>query len=237
MHPLSAVSKRLRMGLSPRQLQSFDLYCRRLLAESPRAGLTSLKEPGAVQQRHFAESLALLAALEDAGLFASPAIDIGAGAGLPGLPMKIARPELELTLLEATGKKAAFLRDIVRELDLHGVTVLHGRAEELAHDPSHRGRYRLALARAVAPLRTLVELALPFLEPGGVLAAPKGSGAQRETEEAASALAACGGTVERLQALDVPGPGPAPALVVVRKVAETPERFPRRPGMPSKRPL
>ncbi|MDO8614567.1 MAG: 16S rRNA (guanine(527)-N(7))-methyltransferase RsmG [Dehalococcoidia bacterium] len=237
MDALPAVSKRLSIGLSPEQLQAFDIYLSRLLIESPRAGLTSLTDRGAIQRRHFAESLALLRALEDAGVFASPAIDIGTGAGFPGLPIKIARPALELTLLEATGKKAVFLEQIVRELGLQNVTVVHGRAEDLARDPAQRGRYRLALARAVAPLRTLVELALPFLRIGGVLATPKGSAAPREVEEAAQALAACGGTVERVQPLAAAGPGPAPTLVVVRKTAETPERFPRRAGTPSRRPL
>ena len=224
-------------GLSKAQQTAFDLYCRRLLEERARAGLTSLRDRESIYRRHFGESLSLLAALEDAGVFASPAIDIGTGAGFPGLPMKIVRPQLQLTLLEATGKKAAFLERLVAELGLSGVNVINGRAEELAHDPAQREHYALALARAVAPLRTLVELALPFVRLGGVLAAPKGSGAEREVREAKAALEACGGRVESLRPLAVPGPGPAPMLVLVRKEVRTPRRFPRRAGMPTKRPL
>ncbi|HET9476589.1 MAG TPA: 16S rRNA (guanine(527)-N(7))-methyltransferase RsmG, partial [Dehalococcoidia bacterium] len=166
--------------LSPAQVEAFRLYTRLLIEEGSRLNLTSLKEPEAIERRHFGESLALLEALEALGAVASPAIDIGSGAGFPGLPIKIARPDLQLTLLEATGKKARFLELTVRELDLAGVTVVNGRAEEMAHDAAHRGAYALALARAVAPLPVLVELALPFLHVGGYLAAPKGSGGARE---------------------------------------------------------
>jgi len=164
-------------------------------------------------------------------------IDLGTGAGIPGIPVKIVRPDLEITLLEATGKKARFVEETVKELGLSGAHVIHGRAEEMAREPAHRESYGLALARAVGPLRMLVELALPFLRIGGCLAAPKGSGAAREVREAARALAECGGTVERVGPLDVPGPGPKPMLVLVRKTAATPERYPRRTGAPRKRPL
>ncbi len=230
-------AKRLRFDLSPQQLDGFQSYLRLLIFERPRAGLTSLTDPEAIQRRHFLESLSLLRALEDAAALGATAIDIGTGAGFPGLPIKIVRPQLSLTLLEATGKKAAFLERLVEELGLAGVTVVHGRAEDLAHDPAHRARYDLALARALAPLPVLVELALPFLRLGGYLAAPKGSAASREVREAAGALAACGGRVELVRRLDLPGPGPVPNLVLVRKVADTPDRLPRRPGIPAKRPL
>jgi 16S rRNA (guanine527-N7)-methyltransferase len=122
-------------------------------------------------------------------------------------------------------------------LELSGVSVTQGRAETVAHEPRYRARYALALARAVAPLRVLVELALPFVRLGGYLATPKGSAAEREVREASNALAVCGGRVELLQRLDLPESGPIPTLVLVRKVAETPERYPRRAGIPQKRPL
>ena len=237
MDALRSVVNRLRIPVSSQQMEAFDTYRRELVAASPRAGLTALRDPEAIERRHFGESLALLRALEDAGCFGSPAIDIGAGAGFPGLPIKIARPELRLTLLEATGKKIAFLQRIVEVLRLEGVTVIHGRAEEVAHDPAQRAAYALALARAVAPLRVLVELALPFVRVGGVLATPKGSAAPLEAREAAAALAACGGRIVSMTPLGPPAGGPAPTLVIVRKVAETPDRYPRRTGIPSKRPL
>jgi 16S rRNA (guanine527-N7)-methyltransferase len=237
MDSFAAVLNQLRMQLTPQQVAVFNLYASRLLKENLRTNLTSTRDRSAVYRRHFVESLALLRALEDRDLVESPAIDVGSGAGFPGLPIKIARPDLELTLVEATGKKARFLEMMVAELDLEGVTVINARAEELAHEPDRRGRYRLALARTVAPLPVLLELTLPFLTSGGVLAAPKGSAAQRELRESAHALAELGGKIEEAAPFELPGEGPRQTLVLVRKIGPTPERYPRRPGIPSKRPL
>lgn len=237
MKTLSEGAERLRISLSPPQLEAFRTVYRELIAERPRAGLTSLTDSEAVQRRHFLESLALLRALEDANALGPNAIDIGSGAGFPGIPIKIVRPALALTLVEATAKKAAFLLHLVRRLGLSDVTLVQARAEELAHDPAQRAAYHLALARAVAPLPVLVELALPFLRLGGYLATPKGSAAPREINQAAAALDTCGGQLALVQPLDLPGPGPIPTLVLIRKVADTPDRFPRRPGIPAKRPL
>ena len=237
MNLQDTVRKQLRNHLSPAQHEAFDLYARKLLDARRRTNLTSLRDRDAIERRLFLESIALLNALTDAGAVESPVIDVGTGAGIPGLPLKIMRPDLEVVLLDATGKKVRFLEEVVRHLGLNGVRVLQGRAEELAHDPAHREAYALALARAVAPLRILVELALPFVRQGGYLAAAKGSGAAREVREAEKALAECGGAIDHLLPLDVPGPGPAPTLVLIRKVAHTPERYPRRTGVPQKRPL
>ncbi|MCH8814981.1 MAG: 16S rRNA (guanine(527)-N(7))-methyltransferase RsmG [Chloroflexi bacterium] len=212
-------------------------YRAMLITGREAARLTSLSDPDEIERRHIGESLILLEYLEARGLFASPAIDIGAGAGAPGLPIKIARPDLRLTLVEATAKKAAFLGKVVSSLELGDVTVVNARSEDAARDSSHRARYALVLARAVAPLPTLVELALPFLAVGGRLATPKGSRARDEVEAARHALSECGGEVETVDSLSLPWEGPAPTIVIVRKVAATPERYPRRAGIPAKRPL
>lgn len=200
-------------------------------------GLTSLRDPDVIDRRLVGESLILLEFLEKRGFEISPAIDIGSGAGPPGLPIKIARPALRLTLLEATVKKAAFLETAVTALGVKDVQVAAERAEDLAHDPTHRETYQLALARAVAPLPTLVELALPFLAVGGRLATPKGSGALDEVAASANALAECGGEVEAVESMALPWDGVAPTIVIVRKTASTPKRYPRRSGIPAKRPL
>jgi 16S rRNA (guanine527-N7)-methyltransferase len=239
MRLLAEGAKRLRLGLSRGQLQAFRSYLDEMEA-APRlrqVRLTAVTDPEAVQRRHFLEPLTLLAALEEIGPLADNAIDIGSGAGFPSLPIKIVRPDLILTLLEAHGRRAAFLRHLVQRLDLKDVTVINARAEEAAHDANLRETYDLALARAVAPLPVLIELALPFIKVGGLLAAPKGSAARREAQEASAALHACGGALESLRPLDVPGAETAPTLVLVRKTSPTPERFPRRPGIPAKRPL
>lgn len=233
----TAVGIQLRNHLGSVQYEQFDLYYQRLIEGRQRASLTSLRDRESIERRHFLETMLLLSALTEAGVVKSPVIDIGTGAGIPGLPVKIARPDLEMTLVEATGKKARFVEETVELLGLSGVSVFHARAEELAHHSAHRGAYALALARAVAPLRILVELALPFLSIGGYLATPKGSGARREVREAQNALAVCGGSVDLMKRLDLPPPGPAPTLVLIRKAQETPEGYPRRAGIPRKRPL
>jgi 16S rRNA (guanine527-N7)-methyltransferase len=237
METLLRGAKRLRFDLRPEELAAFRTYLGELEAARPRLRLTALTDPEAVQRRHFLEPLALLTALERLGPLGTNVIDIGSGAGFPGVPIKIVRPHLRLTLLEANGRRAAFLQELAQRLGLEDVTVVNRRAEEAARDSNHREAYDLALARAVAPLPALVELALPFLRVGGALAAPKGSAARREIAEAAAALAACGGAVEYVGALEVPETKTPPTLVVIRKEFPTPARFPRRPGIPVKHPL
>jgi 16S rRNA (guanine527-N7)-methyltransferase len=237
MHAFTAVVNELRMPLTADQLAKFDLYARRLLEENRRTNLTSTRDREGVYRRHFAESLAILRLLDERGVELSPVIDVGTGAGFPGLPIKIARPEIEMTLLEATGKKARFLESIVAELGLADVRVVQGRAEDVARETAQRGAYRLVLARAVAPLPVLLELTLPFLAAGGVLAAPKGSALQREVRASANALATIGGKIEATLPLELPGEGPKQTLVIVRKTGTSPEQYPRRAGMPAKRPL
>lgn len=233
----SIVFDRLSAHLTERQLDLFRIYAERLQQESRRASLTSARDVGAIYRRHFAESLAILQALEGAGVLASPVIDIGTGAGFPGLPMKIARPQLDVTLVEATGKKARFLEATVEELGLSGVRVVQGRAEELGRDAGFRDTFPLAVARAVAPLPVLLELALPFVATGGVLAAPKGSAAPRELRESEKALSELRGEVISAAPLELAIEGPRLTLILVRKTGATPERYPRRTGIPNKRPL
>jgi 16S rRNA (guanine527-N7)-methyltransferase len=237
MQLLASIAEAHGLTLDSRQLRQFEAYYRLLVAANERVNLTSVTACEEVQRRHFGESLAVAAALYRTGVLrpgqVARTIDLGAGAGFPGLPIKIAHPALRLTLLESAAKKTAFLEGVVERLALPDVTVVTGRAESAAHESTHREAYDLALARAVASLPVLLELALPFLRLGGFLAAPKGSRAAQEVAAAAAALQACGGRIfvaERLA--DTPL-----TLVLVEKVAPTPSAYPRRPGIPAKRPL
>ena len=238
---LQEESARLGLPLDAAALTRFERYLRLMEAWRDRAGLTSVTDPAAVQRRHFGESLALLVALRAAGVLPAgePAsiVDVGAGAGFPGVPMRIVEPALRLTLIESHGRRTRFLDTLVDELELGDVEVVTARAEEAGRDPACRERFDVAVARAVAPLPVLVEYLLPLLRPGGVMAAPKGSGAERELGEAAAAIEALGGRVEDPVPLSLPeGAGPQ-QVVIVRRCGELPERFPRRPGIPAKRPL
>jgi 16S rRNA (guanine527-N7)-methyltransferase len=199
--------------------------------------LTSVREPQAIERRHIAESLAVVRALEDAGRLpaGASAIDVGSGGGLPGVPLAVVRPDVRVTLVEATGKKAAFLERTARELGLDNVRVLAARAEQAAHDPVEREQYDLALARAVAALPALVELTLPFVKVGGALAAVKGSRAEEEIAAAAGAVRRCGGG--DVLSLPLPTDSSTLRMLLIPKVLPTPSDLPRRPGIPVKRPL
>lgn len=238
MELLAKGASTLGIALSKEQLQQFETYYSALSRAN--VNVTSVRDYEGVQQRHFLESLAVLAALRQRGLIPEDArrslLDVGSGGGFPGLPMKIAAPELRLTLLEATTRKAAFLSSTIAELRLADAAVICERAETAAHDPSQRESYEVVTARAVAALPALVELTLPFLKIGGYLAAMKGSEAESEVALAGRALELCGGRVVETVALRGRG-APVPTLVLVEKVASTPDAYPRRPGIPTKRPL
>ncbi len=228
----------LGFDLSAAQVEAFAAYRDMILDAAARFSLTAVRDAAEIERRHFLESLALARALEERGVPANAdmTIDIGSGAGIPGIPIKIARPETTIALLESNEKRCRFLREVIAALRLDGAGVLEGRAEVWGRQPGHREAYGLALARAVAPLAVLAEYALPFVMEGGWLAAPKGSAGPREVREAARALAELGGELVSAEPF-LPPAGPAQTLVLVRKVAPTPERYPRRAGIPAKRPL
>ena len=222
--------------LTDDQVAQFARYLALLGEWSSRANLVGDDDADVVQRRHFLESIALGAALREREILRPDAsvLDVGAGAGFSGVSMKILWPSVRLSLLEATAKKTAFLTELVAALGWDDVEVHTGRAETLAHDPAQRERFDLVVARAVAPLRTLLELTLPFARVGGRLATPKGSRAEEEVRDAANAaklLAA------RLFVVPFAVPGPEQKLVVALKQRPTPDAYPRRDGVPASSPL
>lgn len=224
------------INLHDAQLLQFERYVRLLAEWNQRVNLVADAAPDVVQRRHIVESLALGAALREREVLRpdSRIIDVGAGAGFPGLPIKIAWPTVRLTLLEATAKKTAFLQSAVEALQLDDTAVLTGRAEDLGHDASLRASFDLVLARAVAPLPALLELTLPFARVGGRVVTPKGSRVDEQVAASRHALATLGARVFVVP-FDVPGP--PQKLVVAVKSAPTPGRFPRRAGTPVRSPL
>jgi len=210
-------------------------YLEALYDANRRASLTSV-DPGEAWERHVLESLSLLPLLDDRPGVVASLVDVGSGGGIPGIPIAIARPDLGVTLLEATRKKASFLEEAAGRLGLANVRVVARRAEEAGRDPAHRERHDVAVARAVAPLAVLVELLLPLVRPGGVVLALKGRGARDELRTAATVIEALGGGSCDL-AVTLPGSDRQGVTVTVSKASPTPHRYPRRPGIPAKRPL
>ena len=238
MEPLVAGAQELHITLTNRHLDSFETCYQELVNWNQRFNLTAITDWEGVLVRHFLDSLSCLKALPRKSLAAGArVIDVGTGAGFPGLPLKLVCPEMRLTLLEATGKKVTYLEHVVRLLGLKGVEVIHGRAEELGRDPAHRERYDWALARAVAEMPTLVEYLLPLVRVGGAMLAQKGEGAAAEVHGAETAITTLGGRVRQLVPIELRGLAETRHLVVVDKAAATPENYPRRPGVPKKRPL
>lgn len=230
-------ARRLGLRLGEPGLALFRRYHALLAEWNARVNLTSVTGWDAVLTTHFLDSLAVAQAIPETVLRGGAVLDVGSGAGFPGVPLKLAFPRVSLSLVEATGKKAAFLTHLARELGLRDVQVLNARAEDLAHDPRHREQYDVALSRALAPLPTLVELTLPFVKPGGRLIAQKKGDYLAELDAAAYAVQQLGGRLEQIQPVDLPALGGARVLVVVSKVSPTPDRYPRRSGMPAHRPL
>ncbi len=242
MDTLVAGAEALGVALGAEQLAAFARYRDELLAWNARVNLTSIVAPAEVETRHFLDSLTCVAPLRarwGPALSVLPlrCIDVGSGGGFPGVPLRLALPRLRVTLLEATGKKVAFLEHLIATLGLGGVATIAERAETLAHAPAHRESYDAAFARALAPLPALLELTLPFLRVGGLLVAQRKGDLAGEVAAAAFACETLGGAAPRIEPVTVPPLDDGRALVVVEKAAATPAAYPRRPGVPAKRPL
>ncbi|HET7011512.1 MAG TPA: 16S rRNA (guanine(527)-N(7))-methyltransferase RsmG [Anaerolineales bacterium] len=230
-----AARRRLGVTLSRRQLEAFAAYAAELVAWNERANLTAITDPAGIEVKHFLDSLTVVPHLGRTPT--GKLVDVGSGAGFPGLPIKIACPALSVTLIEATGKKADFCRHIVEHLGLEGVQVVHARAEEAGRDEAHRQQYDVAVARAVAALPVLVEYLLPLVRRGGKAIAQKGESGPSEAHQAEMAIRVLGGQLRQVAPVELPGVAEARYLIVIDKTAATPPAYPRRAGLPTRRPL
>jgi len=223
------------LQLNRAQLAALDTYERELLSWNARFNLTAIDDPKKIRTKHFLDSLTCLLAMRNAPM--ERVIDIGTGAGFPGIPLKIICPNMRLTLVESVGKKAAFCQHIVEILRLRDVEVLPERAEAVGSSDAHRERYDWALARAVATMSTLVEYLLPLVRVGGRALAMKGEGGPAEAQAAEGAMRLLGGHLQQLLPVTLPGVEDQRYLIIVEKLAATPDRYPRRTGLPTKKPL
>jgi len=204
----------------------FDIYLRELLEWNKKFNLTSITDPEEIRRKHFDDSLLLLQTIQ---LNNQSVIDVGTGAGFPGIPLKIACPKIKLTLLEATRKKIEFLKHLVSILDLKDVEIIWGRAEEVAKEK--REVFDVAVSRAVAKLNVLCEYCLPFVKIGGMFVAYKEEKVEEEVKAAEKAIQILGGKLKEIKKF------PLRSLVIIEKVSKTPPKYPRRAGMAKKKPL
>ena len=238
MEKLIAGVQKLGLNLSPRQLEQFHIYYQELIDWNQRINLTRITGYEEVQVLHFLDSLTVTLALKPSeGYQSFSVIDVGTGAGLPGIPLKILLPDIRLVLLEATAKKAKFLNHLITRLGLDNVEVVVGRAEEVAYDAHYRERFELVLSRAVGALPALAELTLPFCVVGGSFIAQKKGAIDPELSRASRAIAILGGNLREVKEVAMKEFGDKRWLVVIDKVKQTPHQYPRRPGIPVKRPL
>ena len=225
----------LNLSLNARQVAALQRYELELQDWNNRINLTAIRDVEGIRTKHFLDSFTCLMAWRDRP--PSSLIDIGSGAGFPGIPLKILYPNLRLTLVDSVGKKVEFCRHIVQVLGMEKVELVTARAEELGQNAAHRERYDWATARAVANLNILVEYLLPLVRVGGGILAQKGESGPAEAHAAQGPARLLGGRLRQLVRLALPGVVEERYLIIFDKVAATPPKYPRRVGVPSKTPL
>jgi 16S rRNA (guanine527-N7)-methyltransferase len=223
------------IALSAGQIQLFEAYAADLREWNERFNLTAITAPAEVRVKHFLDSLSCLPAMRSSP--AARVVDVGSGAGFPGIPLKIAMPSLRLTLVESVGKKAEYCRRLVEHLGLRDVDVVNARAEDVGQESAFREQFDWAVARAVAELPVLAEYLLPLVKVGGYAIAQKGESGPREAQSAGHALRLLGGVLHKVTPVELPGVVETRYLLILMKDACTPERYPRKAGVPAKAPL
>ena len=227
--------RQLGISLTEEQTEQFMLYYEKLIEVNRVMNLTAITEFEDVMRKHFLDSLTLVKAADIKNV--KRVLDLGTGAGFPGIPLKIAFPDTEFVLLDSLNKRVKFLHDIIELCRLKKIQAVHGRAEELAGKKEYRESFDLCVSRAVANLSSLSEYCLPYVEKGGLFVSYKSGNIQEELETAGYAIQILGGRIEDTVKFKLPGSDMDRSLVVIEKIRETPARYPRRAGIPSKEPL
>lgn len=223
--------------LSEGQLGQFYRYYELLTEWNKMVNLTAITELEDIVSKHFIDSLSLAYLAKEGNWMDASLIDVGTGAGFPGIPLKIAFPELEITLLDSLNKRVKFLEQVIGELGLSGIRSIHGRAEDYGRNPDYREKYDLAVSRAVANISVLSEYCLPFVKTGGKFVSYKSGKIDEEMAAGKKAIEILGGGVEEIVRFKLSGTEADRSLVVIKKKNRTAKRFPRKSGMPSKEPI
>lgn len=227
----------LNITLTDEQIEQFLQYYEMLVEKNKVMNLTGITEYEEVIQKHFLDSLSLIRVILDIASQKLTVIDLGTGAGFPGIPLKIAFPELEITLMDSLNKRILFLQEVIDALGLKKVSAVHGRAEEMASNATHRQQYDLCVSRAVSNLAVLTEYCLPFVKKGGLFVSYKSADSDAEIQEGKKAISILGGKLTSVDKFQLPDSDLRRALVCIKKVKDTPKKYPRKAGTPAKLPL
>ena len=227
------LSKKINIDITDEQLEKFYRYMELLLEWNEKINLTAITEVDEVILKHFIDSMTVLKYLKDD----ESIIDVGTGAGFPGIPIAIMKQKEKITLLDSLNKRINFLNEVCNELRIDNVKTYHGRAEEYGNNKEHREKYDIAVSRAVANMTTLVEYLLPFVKVGGICICMKGNEIEEELEQAKYAIKELGGKIEKIERFNLPNSDMERNIIVITKTKETPNRYPRKAGTPSKMPL
>ena len=235
MEQLKKKSEMLDISLSEKQLQQFLSYYEMLIEKNKVMNLTAITEKEEVIDKHFIDSISFNKAMDVTRSL--KILDLGTGAGFPGIPLKIAYPNLEITLLDSLNKRIKFLDEVIEALGLEGISTIHGRAEDYAKQASYREQFDICVSRAVANLATLSEYCLPYVKEGGCFISYKSGSVEEELEQSKKAIFELGGKVKEVIAFTLPETDIERTFVVIEKVRKTPKKYPRKAGLPSKEPI
>lgn len=229
---LKELSDKIEVNLTEEQISKFITYKELLKEWNQKINLTAITEDSEIVLKHFIDSLTVLKYIpQNANI-----IDVGTGAGFPGIPTKIVREDVSVTLLDSLNKRINFLNDVIEKTNLENIKTVHGRAEDFGQNKECREKYDVAVARAVANLSTLTELCLPFVKVGGSFIAMKGNSTE-EFEEAKKAIEILGGKIEKIDKFNLPGTDIERNIVVIKKIDKTPNQYPRKAGTPASKPI
>lgn len=224
---------KLGINLSEIQLKQFYNYMNLLIEWNKKINLTAITEPDEIILKHFVDSLTISKYISDG----TKVVDVGTGAGFPGIPLKIVRQDVDITLLDSLQKRINFLDEVINELNLEKITTIHSRVEDFGKNKKYREEFDIATSRAVANLSTLSEYLLPLVKVGGKVISMKGSLIQEELENSKNAIKILGGQIEKVDEFDLPNSDISRNIVLIDKIKNTPNRYPRKAGEPSKKPL
>lgn len=235
LNPLKKTLEAMNIENSQELIEKFRIYMEGVLEWNEKVNLTTITDPDEFAIKHFVDSI--ICANYPEYINAAKIIDVGTGAGFPGIPLSIISPEKEFILMDSLNKRLKIIDELCQRADIKNVVTLHARAEELAKNKAHRERYDLCVSRAVANMAVLAEYCLPFIKVGGFLMAYKGPEAENEVREAEHALYLLGGRAEEIRNGNLKEFGIDHKVVVIKKVSNTPSKYPRKPGTPTKEPL